>query len=110
MSPRETLRLRDFIGADVSRRAISDARNAVSIADLAAGSCLGSRIAELSGRSILIAMTDQLRTAIAMIELDGEQHLLPFGRRFPNSINRSRTFRSSGSKLSHALLAPWRMR
>ena len=71
MSPRETLRLRDFIGSAVAGCVISDARHAVNLAELGTGSCMGRQIAQLSGRSVLIAMTNQLQTAIAMIELDG---------------------------------------
>src|SRR5438105_3345306 len=71
MSPREILALRDFIGSAVAGCSISDARTAVPLADLAEGSCLGGHLAELSGRSVLVAVTDQLRTGIAMIELDG---------------------------------------
>ena len=71
MSPREVIALRSFVGSGPDGRTISDARAAIPVADLAAGSCLGERLAELSGRSVLVAVTDQLRTGIAMIELDG---------------------------------------
>ena len=71
MSPREILALRDFTGSAATNRSISDASTAVPFADLAVRSCLGGHIAELSGRSVLVAVTDQLRTGIAMIELDG---------------------------------------
>lgn len=71
MSPREVIALRNFIGSGSGSRTISDARAAVSLAELATGSCLGGRLAELAGRSVLVAATDQLRTGIAMIELDG---------------------------------------
>jgi acyl-coenzyme A synthetase/AMP-(fatty) acid ligase len=71
MSPREIPALRDFIGSAVAGRSISDASAAVPLADLAAGSSLGGHLAGLSGRSVLVAVTDQLRTGIAMIELDG---------------------------------------
>ena len=33
--------------------------------------CLGGHLGELSGRSVLVAITDQLISALAMIELDG---------------------------------------
>lgn len=71
MSPHEVIALRSFAGSGSDGRTISDARAAVPVADLAVGSCLGGRLAELSGRSVLVAVTDQLRTGIAMIELDG---------------------------------------
>ena len=71
MSPRELIALRSFIGSESGGRTISDTRAAIPVADLAAGSCLGGRLAELSGRSVLVAMADQLSTALAMFELDG---------------------------------------
>src|SRR4051812_40682750 len=71
MSRRETAALRDFIGSAIAGRCISDARTTISLADLAEGSCLEGRLAELSGRSVLVAVADQLKTGIAMIELDG---------------------------------------
>ena len=71
MSPRETPALRDFIGSAAAGRTISDARTTVPLADLAAESCLQGRLSELSGRSVLLAVSDQLKTGIAMIELDG---------------------------------------
>ena len=71
MSPREVIALRSFVGSGSDGRTISDARAVIPVADLAASSCLGGRLAELSGRSVLVAVTDQLRTGIAMIELDG---------------------------------------
>jgi acyl-coenzyme A synthetase/AMP-(fatty) acid ligase len=39
--------------------------------DLAGGSTLGGRLEALRGRSVLLAMRDQLSAAMAMIELDG---------------------------------------
>src|ERR1019366_10157711 len=71
MSPREIPVLRDFIGSAAVGRTISDPRTTVPLADLAAATCLGGRLAELSGRSVLVTVSDQLRTGIAMIELDG---------------------------------------
>jgi hypothetical protein len=35
------------------------------------GTCLGGRVAELAGRSVLIATRDQFAAALALIELDG---------------------------------------
>ncbi len=43
----------------------------VELADLARGSSLGGRIEELRGRSVLLAVKDPLRAALAMLELDG---------------------------------------
>jgi acyl-CoA synthetase (AMP-forming)/AMP-acid ligase II len=71
MFPRDIPVLRDFIGREAAGRTISDPRTTVPLADLTAGSCLGGHLAQLSGRSVLISVSDQLRTGIAMIELDG---------------------------------------
>jgi acyl-CoA synthetase (AMP-forming)/AMP-acid ligase II len=48
------------------------AQNAsLALADLARASCLGGRLESFRGRSILLAMREQLSTAIALLELDG---------------------------------------
>jgi acyl-CoA synthetase (AMP-forming)/AMP-acid ligase II len=43
----------------------------LELSRLAAASCLGGRLESLRGRSISLAMREQLSTAIALIELDG---------------------------------------
>jgi acyl-coenzyme A synthetase/AMP-(fatty) acid ligase len=43
----------------------------LALADLAHGSCLGARLESLRGRSVLLAMREQLSAAIALLELDG---------------------------------------
>jgi acyl-coenzyme A synthetase/AMP-(fatty) acid ligase len=43
----------------------------VNSAELARGSSLGGRLDDLSGRSVLLAIKDQLTAALALIELDG---------------------------------------
>jgi len=43
----------------------------LALADLAHASCLGGRLESLRGRSVLLAMREQLSTAIALLELDG---------------------------------------
>ena len=43
----------------------------LDLSRLAQASCLGGRLESLRGRSILLAMREQLSTAIALIELDG---------------------------------------
>jgi len=43
----------------------------VRLAALVAGTSLGGRLADLSGRSVLIATASQLTSALALIELDG---------------------------------------
>ncbi len=50
---------------------ISNAETRLFLHDLIAGSVLGGRCHELSGSSVLIATTDQLIAAAALIELDG---------------------------------------
>jgi acyl-coenzyme A synthetase/AMP-(fatty) acid ligase len=50
---------------------VSSAETRLLLSDLLAGSVLGGRSQELSGGSVLIATTDQLIAAAALIELDG---------------------------------------
>jgi len=47
------------------------ARATVELAGLARGSSFGPRLEELRGRSVLLAVKDPLRAALAMLELDG---------------------------------------
>ena len=62
--------LRDFLN-ETSGRALSDPRWVVAMSDIRGGTILGGRAAELAGRSVLVAMADQLSTALAMFEIDG---------------------------------------
>jgi hypothetical protein len=71
MSPRETFALRDYLGPDLKGRTISDARRVVSLTDSLDQTCLADRLGELSGRSVLLAVEDQLLSGIAMTEIDG---------------------------------------
>ncbi|HLG80805.1 MAG TPA: class I adenylate-forming enzyme family protein [Bradyrhizobium sp.] len=71
MSPREIFALREYLGPELKGRTISDARHSVSLTDILAHSCLAAPVRELSGRSVLLALSSQLLSAIAMIELDG---------------------------------------
>ena len=50
---------------------LSSAEMSLSLRDLLSGSVLGGRCQELSGSSVVIATTDQLIAAAALIELDG---------------------------------------
>jgi len=52
-------------------RLLHGAAASVRLGDLAAGSCLGGRLDELRGRSVLLLARDQLAAALALIELDG---------------------------------------
>jgi non-ribosomal peptide synthetase component F len=71
MSPRETFALRDYLSPDLKGRTISDARQLVSLTNILGQTCLGGRLGDLSGRSVLLAVGDQLLSAIAMTEIDG---------------------------------------
>jgi acyl-coenzyme A synthetase/AMP-(fatty) acid ligase len=71
MSPRERFALRDYLAPDLKDRAISDARQIVSLTSIAGETCLADRLGELSGRSVLLAVADQLISGLAMIEMDG---------------------------------------
>jgi acyl-coenzyme A synthetase/AMP-(fatty) acid ligase len=71
MSPPEILALREFLGPELQGRSISDARYSVSLTDILQRSCLIGGPCELSGRSVLLATSGQLLSALAMIELDG---------------------------------------
>src|SRR5262249_55114510 len=52
-------------------RTISDAGHIVSLTDILSQTCLGGRLPELSGRSVLLSVTGQLISGLAMIEIDG---------------------------------------
>lgn len=71
MSPREIFALRDHLGAELTGRTLSDAHTAVSMTDILSQTVLGGRLRELSGRAVLLKLSDQLRSGLAMIELDG---------------------------------------
>jgi acyl-coenzyme A synthetase/AMP-(fatty) acid ligase len=71
MSPREIFTLRDYLGPELKGRTISDARQTVSLTTILEQTCLIGRSGELSGRSVLLAVSDQLISAIAMTEIDG---------------------------------------
>ncbi|MGF6313233.1 acyl-coenzyme A synthetase/AMP-(fatty) acid ligase [Bradyrhizobium sp. i1.8.4] len=71
MSPPDILSLREYLGPELTGRTISDAKHVVSLTGIRAQSCLAGRSSELSGRSVLLATSGQLLSALAMIELDG---------------------------------------
>ncbi len=71
MSPREIFALRDHLGAELTGRSLSDAHHVVSLTDILSQTVLGGRLRELSGRAVLLRLSDQLKSGIAMIELDG---------------------------------------
>lgn len=71
MSPREIFALRDYLSPALKGRTLSDSRHVVSLTDILAQTCLLGRARALSGRNVLLAISDQLRSGIAMIEIDG---------------------------------------
>jgi acyl-coenzyme A synthetase/AMP-(fatty) acid ligase len=71
MSPREIFALRDYLSPELKGCTISDARHAVSLTDILQQTCLIDRSRELSGRSVLLAVSDQLLSGLAMAEIDG---------------------------------------
>ena len=71
MSPREIFALRDYLDPDLKGRTLSDARHSVSLTDIAGQTCLGGRLAELSGRSVLLSVAGQFLAGLAMLEIDG---------------------------------------
>ena len=71
MSPREIFTLRDYLGPELKGRTISDGRRVVSLTDILEQTCLVGRFDELSNRSVLLAVSDQLISALAMTEIDG---------------------------------------
>jgi len=56
---------------DLSARFLSGGHATVTFGDLIGGSILCGRGEELRGRSVLVATTDQLTAALALLELDG---------------------------------------
>ena len=71
MSPRESFALRDYLGPELKGRIIADARRIVSLTDILEETCLVGRFGQLAGRSVLLAVSDQLISALAIIEIDG---------------------------------------
>jgi len=71
MSPREIFTLRDYLSPELKGRTISDGRRVVSLTDILEQTCLVGRFDELSNRSVLLAVSDQLISALAMMEIDG---------------------------------------
>src|SRR5215813_15068565 len=71
MSPREVSALRDYLSPELKGRAISDARASVSLTDILSQTCLDACRSKLSGRSVLLSMSGQLLSGLAMIEIDG---------------------------------------
>jgi acyl-CoA synthetase (AMP-forming)/AMP-acid ligase II len=71
MSPREIFALRDYLDPGLGGRTLSDARHSASLTDIADHTCLKGRLAELSGKSVLLAVSSQFLAALVMLEIDG---------------------------------------
>ena len=71
MSPPKISALREYLDPGMTDRTISDARHDVPLVEILRYSCLTGRSRELSGRSVLIATSGQMLSALAVIELDG---------------------------------------
>jgi acyl-coenzyme A synthetase/AMP-(fatty) acid ligase len=71
MSRSEIAALREYLDPEIRGRSLSDTRQAVSLTGILGATCLGGRLHELIGRSVLLAVEDQLISAIAMTEMDG---------------------------------------
>ncbi len=63
--------LRDRVANAPAPRFFRDRARSVRLTDLGRGTSLAGRLADLCGRSVLVATADQLTTALALIELDG---------------------------------------
>jgi acyl-coenzyme A synthetase/AMP-(fatty) acid ligase len=59
------------LGTGEAERSLWGADHGICLNELVSGSSLGSRLDELRGRSIFLAIKDQLTVALALIELDG---------------------------------------
>src|SRR5258708_701233 len=53
------------------RQWVHGAVRSVRLDDVLSGTCLGGRINELAGRSVVIDTRDQFAAALALVELDG---------------------------------------
>src|SRR5271167_2516854 len=71
MSPREIFALRDYLDPGLKGRTLSDARHAASLTELSDQTCLNGRLAELSGRSVLLVVSSQFLASLVMLEIDG---------------------------------------
>ena len=71
MSAREVFALRGYLDPHLKDRTLSDARRIVLLTDITGETCLNGRLAELSGRSVLLSAAGQFLSALAMLEIDG---------------------------------------
>src|SRR5437868_2020083 len=73
MSDGEPISLRTILGTrgNLGERYLCGLKARIRLSDLLRGSTLQGRLAELSGRSVLLKTKDQFATALALIQLDG---------------------------------------
>jgi acyl-coenzyme A synthetase/AMP-(fatty) acid ligase len=73
MPPSDATSLRGTLDGhlDISGRWFWAADRAVCLGDLANGTSLGGHLPDLAGKSVLLATTEQITAALALIELDG---------------------------------------
>ena len=71
MSTPEIRGLRDYLGPASKGRSISDAKQEWPLSAHSQLACIGGASQELSGRSVLLAVSGQLLSGLAMIEVDG---------------------------------------
>jgi acyl-coenzyme A synthetase/AMP-(fatty) acid ligase len=71
MPPRYPKPLSEYLEANSTGCFLWAAHAGVCLHDLACGSSLGGALPALAGRSVLLATSDQLTTALALMELDG---------------------------------------
>ena len=76
MACAEARSLRQIIAATGPERFLWDRDASVRIGDLACGTSLKGRLAELTGRSVVVAAGSQLTAALMLIELDGRARRL----------------------------------
>jgi acyl-coenzyme A synthetase/AMP-(fatty) acid ligase len=61
----------EALRAGEAKRSLRGADTSIRLNELVGGSSLGGRLDELRGRSVFLAVKDQLTAALALIELDG---------------------------------------
>lgn len=71
MPPASPQRLWDAAALPGSERLLHAAQGSVALDRLAGGSIFAGRLEELRGRSVVLAITEQLAAALALLELDG---------------------------------------
>jgi acyl-CoA synthetase (AMP-forming)/AMP-acid ligase II len=71
MADVEAPTLRRYVANANAPAFLWDREASIRFGDLVRGTSLGGRLAELAGRSVLLATASQLTTALALIELDG---------------------------------------